>query len=77
LGFRKKFGRPGGRGGPFRQQRHIAGCKPVYCGSLGAIESALLNRTIPKYWSKRGGFDSTNKMINLLLGSLMKKLTKK
>jgi hypothetical protein len=36
----------------------------------GAIESVLLNRTIPQYWSKRGRLDFTNKMIDLLLSSL-------
>jgi len=39
----------------------------------GAIETVLLNRTVPKYWSKRGGMDFTNKMIDLLLTSLMSK----
>jgi AcrR family transcriptional regulator len=39
----------------------------------GAIESVLLNRTLPKYWSKRGGIKFTNKMIDLLLTSLMRK----
>ena len=43
----------------------------------GAIESVLLNRTIPRYWSKRGGLDFTNKMIDLLLASLMKRADKK
>jgi len=38
----------------------------------GAIESVLLNRTIPQYWSKRGGLELTNKMIDLLLASLMR-----
>ncbi|MCL1928131.1 MAG: TetR/AcrR family transcriptional regulator [Treponema sp.] len=37
----------------------------------GAIESVLLNRTIPQYWPKRGGLNFTNKMIDLLLTSLM------
>ena len=39
----------------------------------GAIELVLLNRTVPQYWSKRGGIDFTNKMIDLLLRSLAKK----
>ena len=39
----------------------------------GAIESVLLNRTIPKYWTKRGSVDFTNEMINLLLASLTRK----
>jgi len=39
----------------------------------GAIETVLLNRTIPQYWSKRGGLNFTNKMIDLLLSSLMNK----
>jgi len=39
----------------------------------GAIESVLLNRTLPQYWSKRGGLDFTNKMIDLLLSSFIKK----
>ena len=39
----------------------------------GAIESVLLNRTVPKYWSKRGGIDFTNKMIDLILASLVQK----
>jgi AcrR family transcriptional regulator len=38
----------------------------------GAIESVLLNRTVPRYWTKRGGIVFTNKMINLLLASLMR-----
>jgi AcrR family transcriptional regulator len=37
----------------------------------GAIESELLNRTVPQYWSKRGGIYFTDKMIDLLLLSLM------
>ena len=37
----------------------------------GAIETALLNRTVPQYWSKRGSVDFTNKMIDFLLTSLM------
>ena len=39
----------------------------------GAIESVLLNRTIPLYWSKRGALVFTNKMIDLLLASFMNK----
>jgi len=39
----------------------------------GAIETVILNRTIPQYWSKRGGLDFTDKMIDLLLTSLMSK----
>jgi AcrR family transcriptional regulator len=38
----------------------------------GAIELTLLNRTIPQYWSKRGGIEFTNKMIDLLLTSVMR-----
>ena len=37
----------------------------------GAIESAIMNRTIPKYWSRSGSINFTNKMIDLLLVSLM------
>jgi len=36
----------------------------------GAVESVLLKRTVPQYWSKRGGLVFTNKMIDLLLTSL-------
>ena len=43
----------------------------------GAIEMVLLNRTIPEYWSRRGGIDFTNKMIDLLLASLMHKNRRK
>jgi len=39
----------------------------------GSIESVLLNRTVPQYWSKHGGMDFTNKMIDLLLASLTNK----
>ncbi|MCL2765591.1 MAG: TetR/AcrR family transcriptional regulator [Treponema sp.] len=39
----------------------------------GAIESVLLNRTIPQYWTKKGGEYFTNKMIDLLLTSLTRK----
>ena len=36
----------------------------------GAIEAVLLKRTIPLYWSKSGGINFTNRMIDLLLASL-------
>jgi AcrR family transcriptional regulator len=36
----------------------------------GAIESVLLNRTIPKYWTQQGRIIFTKKMIDLLLTSL-------
>jgi len=39
----------------------------------GAIESVLLNRTIPQYWSKSGSVNFTDKMIDLLLESLTHK----
>ena len=39
----------------------------------GAIESVLQNRTIPHYWSKRGGIEFTDRMIDLLLASLVRK----
>jgi AcrR family transcriptional regulator len=39
----------------------------------GAIELVILNRTIPKYWTQRGGMDFTNKMIDLILASLVRK----
>jgi len=39
----------------------------------GAIELVLLNRTVPKYWSQRGGIEFTNKMIDLLITSLTNK----
>ncbi|MCL2066223.1 MAG: TetR/AcrR family transcriptional regulator [Treponema sp.] len=39
----------------------------------GSIEMVLLNRTIPKYWSKRGSIDFSNGMIDLLLASLIRK----
>ena len=42
----------------------------------GAIESVLLNRTVPQYWSKRGGLQFTDKMIDLLITSLRKVTTK-
>jgi len=38
----------------------------------GAIESVLLKRTVPQYWSQRGSMDFTKKMIDLLLASLMR-----
>ena len=37
----------------------------------GAIESVILNRAAPQYWSPRGGIEFTNKMIDLLMASLM------
>jgi len=37
----------------------------------GAIESVLVNRTVPQYWSKRGGMEFTNKMIDMILKSLV------
>ena len=40
----------------------------------GAIESVLLNRTLPQYWSKQGRIIFTDKMIDLLLTSLTRKL---
>jgi hypothetical protein len=39
----------------------------------GAIESVLLNRTVPQYWSKQGSINFTDKMIDLLLESLVRK----
>ena len=46
----------------------------LYIAALwGAIEAVLLNRTIPQYWSKRGGLNFTNKMIDLLITSLISK----
>jgi hypothetical protein len=39
----------------------------------GAVEAVLRNRTIPKYWSKKGSVNFTNKMIDLLLASLTRK----
>ena len=36
----------------------------------GAIESVLLNRTIPQYWTLKGKIIFTDKMIDLLLASL-------
>ena len=41
----------------------------------GAIELTLFNRTLPKYWTKRGGVEFTDKMINFLLTSLTRKKT--
>jgi len=43
----------------------------------GAIESVLLKRSIPQYWSKRGGLELTNKMIDLLLASLARNNSQK
>jgi len=40
----------------------------------GAIESVLLNRTIPQYWTQKGKIIFTDKMIDLLLASLTRKL---
>ncbi|MCL2801542.1 MAG: TetR/AcrR family transcriptional regulator [Treponema sp.] len=40
----------------------------------GAIESVLLNRTIPQYWTQKGKIIFTDKMIDLLLVSLTRKL---
>jgi len=40
----------------------------------GAIESVLLNRALPQYWSKRGGVVFTDAMIDLLLASLTRKI---
>jgi AcrR family transcriptional regulator len=39
----------------------------------GAIESVLHNRTIPKYWTQRGGRDFTNKMIDFIFSSLTRR----
>lgn len=36
----------------------------------GAIETVLLNRTMPKYWSKRGGIEFTDKMIGFILSNI-------
>ena len=38
-----------------------------------AIEMVLLKRTVPKYWSRKGSMDFTNKMIDLLLSSFISK----
>ena len=40
----------------------------------GAIESVLLNRTLPQYWTQKGRIVFTDKMIDLLLASLTRKL---
>jgi AcrR family transcriptional regulator len=42
-------------------------------GLWGVVETVILNRSTPQYWSQRGGIDFTNKMIDLLLASLMHK----
>ena len=39
----------------------------------GAVEMVILNRTIPQYWTQRGSMIFTNKMIDLLITSLMYK----
>ena len=39
----------------------------------GAIESVLLQRTVPQYWSRIDGFHFTDKMIDFVLTSLMSK----
>lgn len=39
----------------------------------GAIQAVLLNRTVPQYWTKKGGKIFTDKMIDLLLSSLESK----
>ncbi len=39
----------------------------------GAIESVLLNRTLPEYWPQSGGLNFTNKMIDLLAASVIRK----
>ena len=39
----------------------------------GAIEMVLLNRTIPQYWTRRGGLYFTDSMIHFLLLSLVRK----
>ena len=36
----------------------------------GAIESVLLNRTIPQYWTQKGSIEFTDNMIDLLITSL-------
>lgn len=43
----------------------------------GAIESVLLNRTVPQYWTQQGGIDFTNKMIDFLAKSLTLKKRQK
>jgi len=40
---------------------------------LGAIESVILNRVIPQYWTRHGSISFTNKMIDLLIESLASK----
>ena len=39
----------------------------------GTIEMVLLNRTVPRYWTRRGGLYFTDNMINLLLTSATRK----
>jgi len=39
----------------------------------GAIESVLMNRTLPLYWTKKGGIYFTDKMIDLFLTHLTRK----
>ena len=39
----------------------------------GAIELALLNRTVPQYWTRQGSVNFTDKMIELLMASLTNK----
>jgi len=39
----------------------------------GGIESVLLNRTVPQYWTRLGGVNFTNKMIELIIASLVHK----
>jgi len=47
----------------------------LYISALwGAIESVLLNRTIPQYWTEEGKIIFTDKMIDLLLTSLTRKI---
>jgi AcrR family transcriptional regulator len=38
----------------------------------GAIEAVLSNRPVQQHWSPKGGIKFTNKMIDLLIASLMK-----
>jgi AcrR family transcriptional regulator len=40
----------------------------------GAIESVLLNRTVPKYWTPQGKIKFTNKMIDSLITSLTRQI---
>lgn len=43
----------------------------LYIAALwGAIESVLLKRTIPQFWTKRGALYFTDSMINLVISSL-------